>query len=500
MTYVIAESRATREAPVVAQKSRVPSIAILLGVLQLIIGSASSARATFWGDEAATLTATNRTLGELAELVWQVDAVHSAYYVLQGAYMSFVGTSPLPARLTSTVVVALSVAGIVVLGSRLVSARAGTYAGVVAIFLPGLAWTSTELRSFSFTAFLAVATILLLESATRNGGAARWFAYAVALAASIWMFVFAALLILPCAVLIWSRRTMGPGLWATAAAVAASAPIIALTATQTGQVAWINQSPTELTGSVLVGQYFFGQRSHEVDSSGLVVFAWALAALTAFLLAGLANRYRRRGWKPEIVLAAAWVILPTAIIVAVTVLGKPLYQERYLTFTIPGLCILIGAALAAMPMRAGLAAAIAFCLLAAPILVTQKTEGFKPDNYLAVARFVESQKGPASTAVYSDIRTRGIALSYPERFAGVEDVLLDETASDSATFWGTNHPPENLRPDTLSGRTVFVLTLTEYPESPEWRDDPYAARLLGAGCDPGLKLVLESVNAYAFDC
>ncbi|WP_026531770.1 hypothetical protein, partial [Arthrobacter sp. H41] len=325
--------------------------------------SASSARATFWGDEAATLTATNRTLPELAELIWQVDAVHSAYYVLQGAYMSLVGTSPFPARLTSTVIVALTVAGIVILGSRLISTKAGTYAGIIAIFLPGLAWTSTELRSFSFTAFLAVGTVLLLESATRNGGTARWFAYAVALTASIWMFVFSALIILPCVVLIRLRRTVRPGLWSTAGAVAASAPIIALTATQTGQVSWINQSPAELAGSVLVGQYFFGQRSHEMDSGGLAVFAWALAAVTAILLAVLARRCRRRGWSPEILLGAAWVILPTAIILAVTVLGKPLYQERYLTFTIPGLCILLGAALAAMPLRAGVAAATAFCLL-----------------------------------------------------------------------------------------------------------------------------------------
>ncbi len=113
---------------------------------------------------------------------------------------------------------------------------------------------------------------------------------------------------------------------------------------------------------------------------------------------------------------------------------------------------------------------------------------------------MDSHKGPAAAAVYSDIRTRGIALSYPERFAGVEDVLLDETASDSATFWGTNLPAEDVRPGALSGQTVFVLTLTEYPDVPEWRDDPYTSRLLGAGCTPGPKLVLESVNAYAFDC
>ncbi|WP_026549173.1 hypothetical protein [Arthrobacter sp. Br18] len=475
-------------------------IASLLGFLQLVIGCAWSARSTFWGDEAATLTATNRTLPELAELIWQVDAVHSAYYVLQGAYMSFVGTSPFPARLTSAVVVALTVAGIVVLGSRLVSTRAGAFAGLVAIVLPGLAWTSTELRSFSFTAFLAVATVLLLDSATRNGGAARWFAYSVTLAASIWMFVFAALIILPCCVLIWSRRSLHAGLWSTAAAVAASAPIIALAATQTGQVAWIDQSPAELAGGVLVGQYFFGQRSHSVDAGGLAIFAWALGLLTVLLLAGFTRRCRRRGWSPEILLAVAWVLLPTAVIVAVTVLGKPLYQERYLTFTIPGFCILLGAALAAMPLRAGLTAAAAFCLLAMPILLVQKSEDFKPDNYLAVARFVDAQKGPAATAVYSDIRTRGIALSYPERFAGVEDVLLDRTAQESATFWGTNVPAEDLAVAGLSGRTAFVLTLTEYPEAAQWRDDPYATRLLGAGCRPGLKLVLESVNAYSFEC
>ena len=473
-----------------------PPVAIaatLLGAIQLLIGALWAGVPSYWGDETATLTATNRSLADLGKLVSHIDGVHATYYVIQGAYMSIAGTDPFAARLTSVLAVALTVAGTVVLGKRLVSLRAGILAGVVGVFLPGLAWTSTELRSFALTALFAVVTALLMESATRRPSKARWAGYAAALTLSIWVFVFSALLLIPLAVMAWSRKSLRPWLWTTGAALIASLPVVALTMTQTGQVAWIKLSPAQLAGKVAISQYFFGQRPPGASDGPLTIVAAALTAAVVALLLWFAYRSRQRV-TGDLLMLAAWVATPTFLLAAVTLLGKPLYQERYLTFTIPALLILIGAALAALPKRAGIAAATVICLLALPVLASQKVESGKADNYAALARFVEQNKGDSAGAVYAAVKARGIDLGYPEAFEGVKDVAAGTTGAENGTFWGDTTPAADLRADRLTGR-VFLFSLTESGSA-----DAYYQRLIESGCRASSKQADFAITAYALDC
>lgn len=469
--------------------------ATLLGSIQFLIGAIWAGIPSYWGDETATLTATNRSLPDLAKLVSHIDGVHAVYYVIQGTYMSVVGTDPFAARLTSVLAVALTVAGIVVLGKRLVNLRAGIFAGILGPFLPGLAWTSTELRSFALTALLAVATALLLESATRSKAARLWVLYAATLALSVWVFVFSALLIFPLAVLAWTRKSLRPWLWATSAAVVASLPIVALTMTQTGQVAWIKLSPPQLAAKVAISQYFFGQRPPGAAEGPLTIIAAALTVSVVAVLGWFAYRSIKHRTNRELLVLAVWVIVPTAMLVAVTLLGKPLYQERYLTFTIPALLILIGAALAAMPKRAGIASATALCLIALPILASQKTEGAKADNYAALSRFVDGSKDGGALAVYAAVKARGIALAYPDSFEGVRDAAAGPPAAEDETFWGGTTPAADLPADQWSGQRVLLFSTTATGTA-----DAYYQRLIEDRCKPIDEAVDFSLTTYLFAC
>jgi mannosyltransferase len=48
---------------------------LLVGLLAVVVGAIAVSRPSFWGDEAATISASTRSLPDLARLVSSVDAV-----------------------------------------------------------------------------------------------------------------------------------------------------------------------------------------------------------------------------------------------------------------------------------------------------------------------------------------------------------------------------------------------------------------------------------------
>ena len=57
--------------------------------------------ASYWRDEAATLSATRRSFPQLIRMLGNVDAVHGVYYVLMWPVVHLIGTDELAMRLPS---------------------------------------------------------------------------------------------------------------------------------------------------------------------------------------------------------------------------------------------------------------------------------------------------------------------------------------------------------------------------------------------------------------
>jgi len=81
--------------------------------------------ASYWRDEAATMSAVQRSFGNLLQTLGNIDAVHGAYYILVWPLVRIGGTGELVTRLPSAVAVAGAAAAVAALGRRLVSPRAG---------------------------------------------------------------------------------------------------------------------------------------------------------------------------------------------------------------------------------------------------------------------------------------------------------------------------------------------------------------------------------------
>ena len=169
------------------------------------IGSAS-----FWRDEAATLSAMRRPLAELVRMLVHVDAVHGAYCLLMWPLAHVAGMSELVLRLPSAAAMAGAACGVAACGRRLGCWQAGLCAGLVFAALPMTSRYGQEARSYALvTAAVVLASYLLVRVIATPGR--RWLVgYALSLAAVGLLNIFGLLIVPAHAVTLAAARRRGP--------------------------------------------------------------------------------------------------------------------------------------------------------------------------------------------------------------------------------------------------------------------------------------------------
>src|SRR5215471_13642325 len=158
-------------------------------------------------DEAATISAATRSLPDMIRMLGHVDAVHGVYYTLMWVVVRVLGTSELAIRLPSMIVMTATALGVTVLGRRLLSRRAGLYAGLTFATLPMVSAIGQYGRPYAMVTGAAVlASYLLIRALTRPR---LWPWYAAALAALGLLNIFGLLLLPAHAVVV--LRAVGQG-------------------------------------------------------------------------------------------------------------------------------------------------------------------------------------------------------------------------------------------------------------------------------------------------
>ena len=195
-----------------------------------------------------------------------------------------------------------------------------------------------QARAYSLAILLVVLTVWAFLRALDTGAARHWTTFVVLAGLALYTQWFAALVLVAlygaalatARTAVVSRRAVA----ATATLVLLATPILALVVLgDTGGVDWIaplsraqlhDLAATLASTHATVGQVaFFG-----VAAVGLV------AALTR------CRASRAGGSQPAAAVAATWFVIPTALLVAVSV-AKPLLLARYLAVTLPGLALLL---------------------------------------------------------------------------------------------------------------------------------------------------------------
>jgi mannosyltransferase len=409
---------------------------------------------SFWRDESATQSATQRSLPDLIAMLGHVDAVHGTYYVLMWLEVRLAGHSELALRLPSALAMAAAAALITMTGSRLVSRRAGLAAGLTFAALPAVSWFAQDARPFAMETAAGAAASYFLVRLAGDDGRHRWACwYAASVVVLGLANVFGLLLIPAHAVTLtaWratARRRVVVRRWLGAVIVACVAllPLIVLAWTQRGQVSWLQ--PPGAAAVLATGRL--------VGSAGLLL---AVAVLTGMGLAHAALHGRLgTDWPARLpALCLPWLAGPPVILFVTSQL-QPAYTFRYIVFCMPAAALLIGTGLAAAGRLATAAGLILIVLLSLPAQLGERGPAGHADNIRRLDQIVAQYARPGDAVIYPQgAGSRSFAAAYPYGLAGLHDVMLGESAARSDTIAGTDAPAQVARSRLAGVRRVWVI-------------------------------------------
>ncbi|MFI1536210.1 glycosyltransferase family 39 protein [Streptomyces anandii] len=404
---------------------------------------------SIWDDEAMTYDAAHRSLPGLFSLLRHNDLVHGAYYLLMHAVFR-VHDGLWALRIPSVLAIAVAASGVSLLGKRLAGPRAGLLAGLVFPLPPTVQWFEQDGRSYAIVAALVVWATLLLLRAVETGRTRTWAGYTVVTAASCVLHEFAVLALVAHGVTVLLCRVGGRALraWAVSAGVVVVVltPFATLSWRQADQISWISTP----------------------GWANLYDFPWLMAIGVVCSLVRPTPRER-----PRIVLwalAVPMLLLPTALLILATFTVKPVYVDRYVLYSVIGFALPTGVALDAIWRLAerrtrrwawltagGAGAAVIIGTVLVPPLRGQHTPAARDNDLAAAARVVGHLDSPGDGVLFVPARLRLTAQLFPDRFAGVHDIALRNSARSSGTRYGVERSPKDIRLRITAGTRVIVL-------------------------------------------
>ncbi|MZE42384.1 hypothetical protein GTY49_05220 [Streptomyces sp. SID5477] len=407
---------------------------------------------SLWQDEAVTYDMAHRSPDVLWATLGGADAVHGLYYLFMHAVFACWEGGVIALRLPSVLAMALAAWGVGLLGRWLAGPVAGAMAGLIFALWPTVQRYTQEGRSYALvTAAVVWATVCLVQALVSSRRRC-WVVYALLAATACLLHEFAVLALVAHGVtLAWStasRPTARGWVIACGGVLITLAPLGWVSLGQTGQVAWIEVSLAgDLTGYLLLA--VLGLLCHMLvrRRAGMGPRPYATHRVTAGRV------------------ALPLVVLPPGLLLLVS-LVKPLYVDRYVLYSLAGVCVLAGAACTEIwqsvrqrPTRAGLAAVagLATVTLLVPVGLHLRSASSRSDDATAVTAAVRDLGAPGDSVIFLPRSRRVWMLRTPPASLGMTDLALAQSPAASHTLFGTELPGDLItRRMAGSGRVVVV--------------------------------------------
>jgi mannosyltransferase len=458
-------------------------VVLVPGVAELGIGGFRIGQASMWRDEGYTREVALRSWAQIADLLRHQDAVHGAYYLGMHLVIEMLGASATALRVPSLIAACLAAALTAALGRRLAGAAGlpapaatGLLAGLLLAGLPLTTWYAQDARPYAAATLLAVAASYLLARAVTEDRGGWWWAGYGAAAWLLGLLNLVAVLLLAghgLTLLIVRRRAVGGDAgvaaraqaairrWMVAAAAAGAglSPLAVFAARQNTQLNWVPRPTLDLAGALVTD--LAGARD-------LVPLALALA------LAGVATDVgrRHRAICPPAALTVPWLVLPPAVLLAVSV-TDPVYDERYVVFCAPAAALLMAgglvwlAGLARMtrpgqdhPAAAVVPALALLAMMAAVLVGPQqhaRTTAARLDDLRQVSAIVAAEGRPGDAVMFMPWNTRVASLAYPDPFLRLRDIGMARSPIASATLTGVPVSPRLMARRFAGARRVWLV-------------------------------------------
>jgi mannosyltransferase len=173
--------------------------------------------------------------------------------------------------------------------------------------------------------------------------------------------------------------------------------------------------------------------------------------------------------------AIAWLVMPTAVIVAWSAWSHPIYTPRYLSFTAPAVAVILGVCIGALAVKPWVAPAIVsvFVLAAAPnyVLVQRAPYAKYGMDYSQVADLITAKATPGDCLLVNDTVTfmpapmRPLLAARPDAYTKLIDLSLWQRATERNDVFDTNLIPEVIAGPLSNCRVVWIITQAD-PSAP----------------------------------
>jgi mannosyltransferase len=438
---------------------------LIVGVLAAVVSLVGAGRPSFWYDEAATISASySRSLGQLWQMLNNVDAVHGLYYLLMHGWFQIFPPTEFWARVPSGLAVGAAAAGLVVLGGQFSSRTVAVASGVVCAILPRTTWAGIEARPYALSMMAAVWLTVLLVYAARRDNASAWLSYGIALAISTLLDVYLVLLFLThvAFLCVFQRRQRVLVRLAIVSVLVGIAvtPFMVVAIGQAHQISWLAPIGHRTIEDVAVQQYF------ERSPPFALLSALVVAAAAVWWLRG--SRQLTDSDRQLLALAIAWLLIPTALVVIWSMVVHPIYTPRYLTFTAPAMALVLGVCIAAVAPHPWAATALVglFAVAAAPNYVLAQRGPYAKYgmDYSQVADLITAKAAPGDCLLVNDTVTfmpapmRPLMAARPDAYRKLVDLTLWQRATDRNDVFDTNLIPEVVAKPLSHCRVAWIIT------------------------------------------
>ncbi|HEX5188813.1 MAG TPA: glycosyltransferase family 39 protein [Streptosporangiaceae bacterium] len=426
---------------------------------------------SYWRDEAATMAALKRPVGDLIAMLGNVDAVHGAYYLMMWPVEHVLGPGELVMRLPSAFAVAIGAAFVAATARRLVSQWAGLAAGLIYAVLPVTSQYGQEARSYAMVMTVAVIASYMLVRvlAAEPDRQRRWLAgYAASIAALGFLNIFGLLLVPAHAVTmaLYCRRGMrDPGQrklaigWLTAAAagLVVASPLLVLGYLQRGQIAWLAVN----TSSSGLNTVFQLSGSYLVTTTVLIMIVVSLVLSTE-----VSRAKRRAAWPWRLSqVSLPWLIVPPLLLIVASTV-QPVYTSRYILICIPPLALIAGAAVASLGRIVGPIALAIVLISGVPMQLAQRTPSGHFDDIAAIDKVVAARSRPGDVVLYTNPNAESFGAAYSYGLGKLPNVALKQGPIPSGTLAGTNVPIAEIRKRLWHAKRVWVVEINRLNTDP----------------------------------
>ena len=432
-------------------------------------------------DEIVTRYASTLSLRQLAHLLEHTDIYHGFYYVVMHPWVALFGTTPSAIRVPSVIAMTVAVGLMVYIARRLSgSAWTGLFAGLIMALTPTISFYAQTAREYAtIVAVVLCATLALVRAVEAEMAGApadqirkRWLVYAPLITLSgylneLTLVVLAAHMV---TVLLARPGRRAVRHWFSAGAVGAFLvlPVVAISIHQDSAANWITRPDLHDLG-VLFHDYF---GSVTWVAAGLLV-----CAIAAVLPDGHPAWWQRGGISLPSV-AAPLLVVPAGLLILESLVGHPLYVDRYVLYGETGAAMLAGAGVyrigrwlaswlnrladGALDWRVIVAATGAIACLG--VLIFQlgpqhraRTPETRQFDYGDPAFYIGAHARPGDGVLFFNSFFRKARLGYPHQFRDTTDFAMSVSPQRSGTLNGFDKPFSVVGPLMLTYQRIWVV-------------------------------------------